>query len=164
MAVTKLRAPLTAQLALTRIAGVIGWDLCAEVTGRSPRTVQNWSDPDTSAGVTLDAAILLDLEYRAAGGDGSPLLEWHALRLDVELQATFASSEQLALKVAAAARESGEATAAGIVASRPGASDADLILAERETEEGIAAQTRTLAELRALRLGKGASLPGGAQA
>ena len=158
---TKLRAPLTAQLALTRIAGVLSWERCGEVTGRSARTVLDWSDPDTSAGISLDAATLLDLEYHAAGGEGFPLFEWYTLKLQVERAGAEACRQQLLQAIGRAAKETGEATAAGLAAASAGASQADLILAERETEESIAALTRTLSQLRALRPGGEASLPGG---
>ena len=59
---TKVRSPLTFELALTKVAAVIGWPRVAEVCGQAERTVRNWSDVDTSARVNMDAALRLDVE------------------------------------------------------------------------------------------------------
>lgn len=144
---TKRRAPLTFENALTRVAGLIGWDKAAAIVGQAERTVRNWSDDDTTAGIRLDAALKLDVAYATAGGDGAPFLQCYALRLEMEAAAACADSRELAKKTAAAAKEAGEAVAALIMASQPGAAPADRIIAKRETEEAITALTNTLPNL-----------------
>ncbi|TMJ19005.1 MAG: hypothetical protein E6G92_04115 [Alphaproteobacteria bacterium] len=151
---TKRRAPLTFELALTKIAGVIGWQVAAEIVGQSERAVRNWSDPDAAAGIRLDAALKLDVAYRSAGGDGFPLLQCYSLRLEADTAEACADLALLNHKIAKAAREGGEAIAAVIAAAQPGATDSALAIAEAELEESIAASTDTLATLRAGRTGK----------
>lgn len=141
---TKLRSALSYELALTKIAGTVGWARCGQVLGQSERTVRNWSDPDAASGIRMDAAEVLDLEYQAAGGKGAPLLECFALRQKSAAARIFGSAEAIATAVARAAKEGGEGIAAAIAAARPDATDADYAIAERELEEGIAAKTEAL--------------------
>jgi hypothetical protein len=144
---TKQRAPLTFERALIRIADLLGWEKIAEIAGKDVRTVRNWSDPDTAAGVTLDVAELLDVAYQAEGGEGAPFLQCYALRLEKAVTVASADAELRAARAAAAAKESGEAVAALVMAARPGATSADRAIARRETEEAISALTNTLSTL-----------------
>ena len=144
---TKLRPALSFELALAKIAGLIGWDKASDIVGQRERTVRNWSDPDTQAGVRLDAALKLDIAYRAAGGEGAPMFQCYALRLEADCAEAMACKDALAASAGEAAREAGEATAALIAASRPGATEADRQIAIRETEEAIGAFTASLAKL-----------------
>lgn len=146
---TKERPALSFELALTKIAGLITWKRVAEITGQAERTVRNWSDPDTSATMTIDAALRLDAEFRAAGGAGAPLFQVYGLRLEAETGEACADSHRLAQLTARAAIEGGEAIAALIAAAQPGASRQILARAELEAEEGINALTETLAHVRA---------------
>jgi len=148
---TKRRAPLTFERALSRVAGTIGWSTAADIVGKAENTVRNWSDPDTSAGVTLEAALKLDLAYRQAGGEGAPLLQCYALRLEADYDAACPDARALTVASARCAKEGGEAVEATALASLPGASDAELARAELELEEAIAAQTHALATVRAKR-------------
>jgi len=145
---TKRRAPLTYELALTKVAGLIGWPRTAEILGFAERTVRNWSDPDTSAEIRAGAMEQLDIEYQQAGGAGAPFLEVYATRLKTALANTLGSAEAIAAATEIAAKESGEAVAAAIRAARPDANDADYASAERELEESIAAKTVALAAIR----------------
>ena len=146
---TKRRSPLTFERALTKIAAQIGWEKAAEIVGQSVRTVRNWSDGDTGAGVRPDAALKLDVAYRAAGGDGAPLLQCYATRVETDLRVACADSVALAKLIAVAAKEGGEAIQFAVLAASPGASEADRVRAVQEIEESIAAQTNTLTTLRA---------------
>lgn len=150
---TKLRAPLTFELALTRVAAVIGWDQVGKLAGQAARTVHTWSEPDAgpAAGraISLDLALQLDVACKAAGGDGAPMWECYSRRLELGTSNALFCNEQIALSTAKASVESGEGIAAAIAAARPGASQADLIFAERQLEESIAAQSDTLAKIRA---------------
>lgn len=144
---TKTRAPLTFERALIRIADVLGWERIAEITKKDVRTVRNWSDPDTTASVTLDVAELLDVAYQAAGGEGAPFLQCYALRLEKAVAVASCDAELRMTRAAEAVKESGEAGAALVMAARPGATPADRAIARRETEEAIRALTNTLSTL-----------------
>lgn len=157
---TKERPPLTVELALTKIAVAIGWDQVAAIAGQCERTVRNWSDPDTTPkaadAISLELALKLDVAFRVAGGDGAPMLQCYATRLDTETADAVADKVALARQAAKAAKEGGEAIAAVIAAAMPGASEQELARAEIELEESIAAQTNIVATLRAGRKGRGA--------
>jgi len=140
---TKLRPPLSFDQAITRIAGVLGWEGAAALVGRSARAVRAWSDPDADASPCIEHALILDLAYRAAGGEGSPLFEVYAARLDLEASRATAS-RALPDLTAAAARESGEAIGALTLASQPGAPLAVRAAAQREVEQGIQALGQAL--------------------
>ena len=154
---TKRRPPLTAELALTEVAVLIGWDRVAEIAGQAERTVRNWSDPDTGpaagASITMDVALALDVAFRVAGGEGAPMLQYYSTRLEADTVEASADRIALARHAAQAAKEGGEAIAAVIAAAMPGASPQELARAELELVESIAAQTNTLATLRAGRRG-----------
>ncbi len=150
---TKRRKPLTFERSLWKIAAAIGWDEAAEIVGVADRTIRNWSDPDTTAGITLDAALKLDLAFRLAGGDSAPMLQCYSTRLEADMVEACADLRALNLKIAKAAREGGEAIAAAVAAALPGATDNELARAELELEESIAASVDTLACLRAGRRG-----------
>ncbi|WP_129792595.1 hypothetical protein [Sphingosinicella sp. CPCC 101087] len=146
---TKRRAPLTFHLALTQIAALIGWDNAAAIVGKREGTVRNWSDPDTSAAITLDDALALDVAYQEAGGDGAPFWQCYSTRLEADTARALFSTDAILEAGATAAKESGDAIAAVMQAARPGACDGTKAIAIRELEESIAAQTNTLAKLRA---------------
>jgi hypothetical protein len=148
---TKVRPPFTFENALTQVAGHIGWPRTAEIVGQAERTVRNWSDPDTTASITLAAALKLDEEFHRAGGEGTPFLHCYATLLEAT---KIAASPELAALIASAAtsaKETGEAIHAVLAAATPKATLADLAIGERELEEGIAALTKSLAALRARR-------------
>ena len=143
---TKLRAPLSFDQAVTRIAGLLGWETCGALVGRSARAVRAWSDPDADAAPSIEQALVLDLAYRAAGGGGSPIFEVYAAKLDLDAQAATAS-RALPDLAATAAKESGEALAALTLASQPGAPLAVRAAAKREVEEGLQALGQALLAL-----------------
>ncbi len=150
---TKTRAPLTFELAMTQIAARIGWERVAEVAGQQERTVRNWSDPDTGPSaetMPLLTALRLDCAFRDAGGVGAPLLQCYANRLELEVAIAGADLSELSLRIATAAEEGGEAIAAAIRAALPGASEAELSRAMLEFEESIAAKQNAVAALAAI--------------
>ncbi len=165
---TKQRDPLTFEKALTRVADRLGWVECARIIGRPERTIRNWSDPDTSAAISLDGALALDVAFQTAGGDGAPFRQTYEARLRIDAAAAQSSREKIVQSAAHAAKESGEAFASLFSATRPGASPVELAIAEREVEEARNALDDTLVNLRAGRgsdVGTGARLapqPGGA--
>lgn len=148
---TKRRDPLTFENALSKVAGHIGWFEVARIVGQAERTVRNWSDPDTTASISLEAALKLDVAYHAAGGEGTPFLFCYATRLDAESLAACPGREELLLAAAKSAKESGEAISATLSAASPMAKLADFSIAERELEDSIGALTSALAAVRARR-------------
>ena len=145
---TKRRPPLSFELALTKVAGLIGWPAVAAIVGHGERAVRNWSDPDAAAGIRMDAAERLDIAYQEAGGSGAPFLECYATRLKSAMTDAFGSAEAIAVAAARAAKECGEGVAASIAASQPGADRRVFEDAQREIEEGIESLTATLANIR----------------
>lgn len=134
---TKNRAPLSIEQALQRIAGQLaaGVDAMAATANRQPGTVRAWMDPDRPEQVSLDAAIALDLAYQAEGGQGAPLFEAYATRLQLAEASRFADRHRLLDHAHGVAKEGGEAIAAIIAAARPDATDADHRAAHREAAE-----------------------------
>lgn len=152
---TKLRTPLSFSLAITTVAGAIGWKAAANVTGRSVRTVRHWSESDRHGTPTLDQAIALDRAFIAAGGDHGPILACYGLQLDVAMVDAVACRAALAEDVALFSRETGEAVGRCIQALSPGASPAMIQAAILETEEADAVVPRLLGRLKALLPGNG---------
>jgi hypothetical protein len=123
-AVTERRPPLSLHAALEDIADAVpgGWAaMAAELAPRKPSIVRAWGDPDRREEIPLECAIKLDLLFRRSGGDGAPLLEHFAYRLDQA--GTFHAADNLGLGriVAELIVESSEAHAALVLASQPGA-------------------------------------------
>lgn len=135
---TKARNPSTFEDAILRIVDRIGWTAAADAVGKGERVVRNWSDPDMDRQPTIDDALRLDAEYLKAGGGAPPLMSVYAARLDRSSSPT-ADSAEIAVAVGTAAKEVGEAIAAGVAAAQPGASQKQKIVAEKEVDDGIAA-------------------------
>ncbi len=144
---TKLRTPLTFADALTRIVGTIGYAPAATLVGRSERCIYDWADPDSTAKPTLDQALALDAAYRAAGGDGAPILEAYSHQLDVQIAALTADRRELLEEAADAVRECGEAVAAAITVS---ASNASPLQTHHALTQATEAHTATGALVRRL--------------
>lgn len=145
---TKARDALTPFLALTRAAGTIGWQACADLAKRAVRTIQNWSDPDTSAGISLEAALKIDIACMEAG-QPPHFFRWFGQRLDLADAEHRQSRANIAVSAAIAAKEIGEAQAATLRAVTPGAGQSELLIAERETAEAVEALSHTLHDIRA---------------
>ena len=143
---TKLRAPLSIDAALARIAGQLhgGWNEMAQRTERKSRTVRNWGDPDTPEQVPIDCAIVLDLAYQEAGGLGAPIYEAYSARLDLAEAARFADRHALMGRSVEVIREGGEAHAALVRACQPDATLADRAHALREVTEAFEAIRNTI--------------------
>lgn len=151
---TKLRPPLSFEGAMTRVAGRIGWPKAVEITGQADRTLRNWSDPDTSAAVTLDKALALDVAYLAQGGDVAPFFEVYRARLEADVAIATGCLTELKRKIGTVAKEGGEAIAYALAAAEPGACDKVLARAELELQESAEATTSLLADVRNRRTGK----------
>ncbi|MFT4091874.1 MAG: hypothetical protein QM645_14185 [Asticcacaulis sp.] len=139
---TKARPPLTVYRALSRIADLIGWDGCASVCDKTEWTMRKYADPDAEREISMRDAIRLDLAYRRAGGEGAPLFQAYALRLDIE---NWRNDRGCFIGLAReAARESGEAIDALLGLSTGGNPKAAL----KEAEEAHAAFGKTIAALK----------------
>lgn len=141
---TKLRAPCTFEQALARITGLLEHDNAAKLIGKSSRTLYDYMDSDVATSISLEDAWTLDNAFAEAGGDGYPLHQCYALRLDTEAAVSRQDGEAHARLLADATREAGEAIAAQIVATQPGATPADRLIAIRETEQAVSSLTNTL--------------------
>jgi hypothetical protein len=138
---TKLRAPLTVDAALARIAGQLpdGWNSVSEIAGRQPRHCRRWGDPDAEEQIPIDVAIRLDLAFQAEGGTGAPILEAYAAQLELASAARFADRNALLRQAVDVIREGGEAHAAIVRSTQPDASPADERIAYREACEAFEA-------------------------
>jgi hypothetical protein len=141
---TKLREPVTPHKTLHTVIGALGMDTVCAIVRRKPRSVGNWSDPDTLASVTLEAAFALDEAFMRAGGDHAPFATLYRARLEMIEAEIDATAHDRSLAAATLAKEAGDATAAQIIACRPGASRAEIAIAQRETRELIEAAAATL--------------------
>lgn len=143
---TKLRAPLSTDAAIVRIAGQLpgGFEELGRVLGMSAGHLRNCSDPDKREEISFPKAIEADLAYRAAGGQGSPLFETFAHQLDEAGALRFAGQHALARHVEVVAREAGEAVASLIAASRPDACNRTFENARHEGREALASLQKAL--------------------
>lgn len=132
---TQLRAPRTYAEAITRIAGVIGWEEIRRITGRADRSVRYWSQPNCKTVAPIDQAQALDAAYIAAGGPGSPFFDAFEFRLGVQLRREEACTRQLLDDIANANREFGEAMAAAIDVVNSNASPLKVHRAFAEVEQ-----------------------------
>lgn len=132
---TKRREPLTYHRALTSAAATIGWEAVAALCGVSPRTVRNWSDPDTDAEIRLIDAERIDRACLDSGATVAPFHHCFTVRLEI---ASRDGVGDLISVAGRAAKESGEAVNALIeVAACNSAVTRHAAL--KEAEEAIAA-------------------------
>lgn len=141
---TKLRAPLSFEDGIDRIVGLLGRSAAAAAINAAERTLAAYSDPDDPRQIKIGDALRLDAAYQRAGGEGAPLYEAYALQLEVSAAATAAGTVELTRRASIAARESGQAVAALLATTLPGATAADRALAVREVREGMDALRNTL--------------------
>ena len=97
-----------------------------------------WSDPEMDRCPCIDDCLALDAAYLQAGGGEAPLLAVYQARLE-RLSTPPADSADLARATASVAKEAGEAVAALVFASLPGAPARDRAVAEREVAEAVEA-------------------------
>lgn len=145
---TKPRAPLTFALAITTIAGRLGWAETARIARRKVRAVRYWSEEDKTATPTLAQAFALDRAFIAAGGDHAPLLDSYARQLDIQLSRTLADRAALAHEIASTSIEAAEAVSSSIHAMQPDASETLIHHAIKEAADAHSAFQRLLARLK----------------
>lgn len=141
---TKRREPLTFHRALTKAAGQLGWDHCGALCGVTEKSVRNWSDPDVETEIRLIDAERIDRACLAADGT-TPFLDVYAIRLDIA--AHQQADRDVALMAAAAAKETGEAVSALVLAASATADQATVRAARQEMEEAIQTLKEGLAAL-----------------
>lgn len=149
---TKLRPPLSFEQAIHRIVGVIGWDGAAAAITASGRqltegALRKKADPDTHGSLTFEEAFILDSAYHAAGGEGFPLHETYALRLQLDVDRRQATAAEIVMAAGKVAKESGEAVNAILAASQPGATPFDREAATREVKETMEALTAAVEKM-----------------
>ena len=119
---TKSREPLSWADAMTRIVGLIGNAEAQRITGKSERWVYSCSDPDGTLSPTVAQAAALDAAYITAGGQEAPFAEAMSAQVGEAVLRQMACRATLISDLGAAAKETGEAIASGLDATRPGAS------------------------------------------
>lgn len=139
---TIVRKPATFERALSAIAELLGWDGCADVLGKSESHIRKMGTPDTDRELSIRDAVRLDAAYRRAGGEGAPLLECYALKLDIHMPSGTACTDTMLSGAQAVAKESGEAVAAIIRLAGNVDDPKARIAALREIEEAVTDLTR----------------------
>lgn len=85
-----------------------------------------WSEPGCDTTPTIRQALRLDAAYRLAGGAGAPFLDAYRHKLEAAIGQQAACSIALAEEAGRVALEVGEAVAASIAITLPGASPRDI--------------------------------------
>ncbi len=138
------RKPMTFANALSDIARVLGWDGCATVLEKSESHVRKLGAPDTEREISLRDAVRLDAAYRRAGGEGAPLLECYAIKLEMGAPLDLSTADCMLSGAGLAAKETGEAVAAAIALASDLSNPAARISAQREIEEAMNQLSRLL--------------------
>lgn len=131
---TKLRAPISIDTALARIAGQVdgGWDAMAEHVDYQARTVRAWGDTDRNEQIPLPAAIALDILFQSHGGTGAPLFEAHGDMVRIAAAEAFGDKHDLRREAIDFMRETNEANLALLEAAEPDAGDAAQVIATKQ--------------------------------
>ena len=119
----------------------------AKLVDRSESQVRRWGDHNATDQIPLPCAIILDIAYQRAGGDGRPLFETYALQLQVAREHAFTGEIEMARRVCALIREGAEAQEALVLASLPSATQLDRTNAVRELEDVSRVVTSAIALL-----------------
>jgi len=146
---TKVREAVTIENTLYRVLGTLTIERAAAVTGRAESYLRALSDPDKRERLTIEDAIALDLEYRAGGREGYPLLDTYARIVEAAAEVKFAEEHATGRLTLDFVKEAGEASCALITAQLPGASLHDLQTALREVEQADNASATVIAHLQA---------------
>lgn len=131
---TKLRAPISIDTALARIAGQVdgGWDAMADHVDYQVRTVRAWGDIDRAEQISLPAAIALDILFQRHGGVGAPLFEAHGDMVRIAAGEVFGDKQELRRDTIDFMRETNEANLALLEAAEPDAGDAEQVIATKQ--------------------------------
>jgi len=117
---SKRRAPLTIENVLLKVLGDLTPERCARTTEREASYLRDASDPDKAQQLTVRDMIKLDIEHLGYNGR-APFAE------------IYTDAVAIGDVLAEVLREDSDAHLALLRASRPDATDQDLIDAVRET-------------------------------
>lgn len=118
---TVAQEPLTVSQAVKRVVDALSLGRVKQIVNRSGSRIYDWTNSNHEAAPSVTQAIKLDAAYRAAGFDGTPIIEAYAFRLGLCVTEGTACREQLCADIGEVARECAEAIASGIVVTQPGA-------------------------------------------
>ena len=152
---TKLRTPLTFAAAIHVIADHVGYEQCGQLTGRSERTVREWSDSEKTPLPTVEQCLALDKAFLDAGGGYAPIAESYQRQLEIARSEPLVCRDELTRLLATASRECGDAWAHVLLALQPGAAPAQIHRAMVEIEEADVLFPPMLRLLQALLPGNG---------
>ncbi len=159
------REPGTFAHAVKAIMDHLGTDGVARFAahnGWSVNLIEKWSHPTLERWPNVHQALALDTAYIMTGGEGAPMHEAHEAMLTREVGEGFACRRALAATIAEVSEEMGDATAAAIFLTQPGATPHQIKRAIRETEQALSALGRMRRAVRKF-LSTGGQVPGGAQ-
>jgi hypothetical protein len=133
------RDPLSIDAALAKIAGKVpgSWKAMAVRVRRTERTVRTWGNVNEDGDISIPAAIELDLLYQEHGGEGAPIRDVYDDLLGLATRRTFFDQFEVLRRLAAIAKENGEAEAALAAAALPNATPRIRNEAVREVLEAI---------------------------
>jgi len=143
---TKARAPLSIEQAVTDVIVAIGIDAAVAATTRAKSYLSDVSDPDKRLLLTCRDAVALDAAHDRLIG-GRPIHDMMGLMLDGQGDSPSCETQLLDATIEAI-RESSEAHAALLEASKPGASIAKKRAAMRELTQAFSAKRRIAPILR----------------
>lgn len=146
---TKERDPMSIEKALRDVIDAITMARAAEVTGRTPGYLREIADSDRRGDLTCRDAVALDAEHEALLGT-RPITDMLRTQLDARRPDLIAGTAALLEVTIEMVRESGDAHAALIAATVPGASPATRRIAVREVLQALAVKRRALPILRSL--------------
>lgn len=155
---TKVRPPLTIDNALYKVLGRIGIEAACEITSRKAAYLRNLSDPAKRETLTVVDAIKLDLAHRQTGAGGAPIYETIGLILQAANAELFSDARAIGRVAIDVIREGGQAHAALVHASFPGATPRDLDETLRELEENAAEVAKAITLIAGIRAGHRAAI------
>lgn len=163
---TKPKTPNTSAHAVTRIVGLLGFELSREIVGRSKHCLRGWMNEDRTSCPTWRQAIALDAAFAAAGGEGAPLLEAYADQLEVTIARRTACHRALVAEIATVSREFGEAIEATVSLTQPGHSENGTrraLIEIDQAESALVRMRRRVTSFLTFGAGSAAGKTGGAQ-
>ena len=136
---TKPKDPMSIDAALAKIAGQVpgDWKALAKIAGREVSTIRSWGDEDRDGELPVKTAILFDLAYQQAGGEGRPIYDAYSRLLGVATAERYVDAFCIMRMMADAVKEVGDAKAALLRALLPDATSRDIDHAQAELIQAI---------------------------
>lgn len=135
---TKLRDPITIENTLKIVIGTLR-ERAAAATGRDAEYLHSMSDPAKPGQLTVRDVVALDLEWRAAGHAGYPLVDTILRMIEASAAERFAEEHAYGQLAHSWLKESCEATPLVVEAMHPGATVQIMETALRELEHADSA-------------------------